>query len=141
MKKEYNRLPEAINGVQSVACCGKCRVHSELMFPSCGINSNKNKWNEVSVDFILFDGMEPFLCLEMKNEIKGKKALLVAYCQVLHRAHLFLAKNIHVFSKIKISSWFAIPQKKSTPTIFHCRGRVKDGFDSLSDSANLFNSL
>jgi hypothetical protein len=61
----------------------------ELMFPSWQINENKKKWNEPSIDFIAFDGNETFSCIELKNEIKGKRALLSAYCQVLHRAHLF----------------------------------------------------
>jgi hypothetical protein len=61
----------------------------ELMFPSWQINSSKKKWNEPSVDFILHDGHSTFLSLELKNEIKGKKALLAAYCQALHRTHLF----------------------------------------------------
>ncbi|MBL0317569.1 MAG: hypothetical protein IPP69_18135, partial [Flavobacteriales bacterium] len=61
----------------------------ELMFPSWKINDNKGKWNEVSVDFILFDRDQTFLCLELKNEIKEQRALLSAYCQTL-RTHLFL---------------------------------------------------
>ncbi|MBL0317560.1 MAG: hypothetical protein IPP69_18090 [Flavobacteriales bacterium] len=61
----------------------------ELMFPSWKINENKKKWNEVSVDFILFDRDQTFLCLELKNEIKGRRALLSAYCQALSRTHLF----------------------------------------------------
>jgi hypothetical protein len=93
MKKEYNRLPEAINGVQSVACCGKCRVHPGIDVSFVGINNNKKKWNEVSVDFILFDGKEAFLCLELKNEIRGKKALLSAYCQAFHRVYFFRITN------------------------------------------------
>lgn len=64
-------------------------VACELMFPSWKINNNKKKWNEVSVDFILFDREQTFLCLELKNEIKGKRALLSAYCQTLTRTHLF----------------------------------------------------
>lgn len=64
----------------------------ELMFPSWQINENKKKWNEPSIDFIAFDGHETFACIELKNEIKGKRALLSAYCQVLHRAHLFKAQ-------------------------------------------------
>jgi hypothetical protein len=48
----------------------------ELMFPSWGINDKKRKWNEVSVDFILFDSKQTFLCLELKNEIKGLWALI-----------------------------------------------------------------
>jgi hypothetical protein len=61
----------------------------ELMFPSWEINNNKKKWNEVSVDFILFDGKETFLCLELKNILKGQKPLLAAYCQAVHRSNLF----------------------------------------------------
>lgn len=60
------------------------------MFPSWGINRNTGKWNEVSVDFILFDGEKTFLCLELKNEIKSRKPLLSAYCQACHRTRLFL---------------------------------------------------
>jgi hypothetical protein len=62
----------------------------ELMFPSWGINRNTGKWNEVSVDFILFDGEKTFLCLELKNEIKSRKPLLSAYCQASHRTSLFI---------------------------------------------------
>jgi hypothetical protein len=80
---QWNEKPLLLNGVEYFL------VAWELMFPSWGINNNKKKWNEVSVDFILFDGKETFLCLELKNEIKGKKALLSAYCQALHRTHLF----------------------------------------------------
>lgn len=61
----------------------------ELMFPSWKINNNKKKWNEVSLDFILFDHEQTFLCLELKNEIKGRRALLSAYCQSLTRTYLF----------------------------------------------------
>lgn len=61
----------------------------ELMFPSWAINEKKRKWNEVSIDFIAFDGHQTFACIELKNEIKGKRALLSAYCQALHRTHLF----------------------------------------------------
>ncbi|MEW6667146.1 MAG: hypothetical protein AB1512_18235, partial [Thermodesulfobacteriota bacterium] len=34
----------------------------ELMFPSWQINYKLRKWNEPSIDFILFDGKEKFLC-------------------------------------------------------------------------------
>jgi len=64
----------------------------ELMFPSWKINDKNKKWNEVSIDFILFDGEQTFLCLELKNIIKGRKALLSAYCQVAHRTALFQAQ-------------------------------------------------
>lgn len=61
----------------------------ELMFPSWEINHKSKKWNEVSIDFIFFDGQETYLCLELKNNIKSRKPLLSAFCQTLHRTSLF----------------------------------------------------
>jgi hypothetical protein len=83
----------------------------ELMFPSWEINNNKKKWNEVSVDFILFDGKETFLCLELKNEIKGKKALLSAYCQAMHRTHLF--RNLYTPDKMLIAHQICFSKEDS----------------------------
>jgi len=65
-------------------------VTRELMFPSWTINNNKKKWNEPSVDFVLFDGEKSFLILELKYEIKGPVKLLEAFCQVQHSAQRFL---------------------------------------------------
>jgi hypothetical protein len=88
--------PLLFNGVEYFV------VAWELMFPSWQINENSKKWNEKSVDFIMFDGISTFLCLELKNEIKGRQALLSAYCQAMHRTRLFksqyrpsLMKNAH----------------------------------------------
>ena len=54
----------------------------ELMFPSWLINNNKSKWNEVSIDFILYSTeLSQFLCVELKNKISGKQKLLSGYCQ------------------------------------------------------------
>ena len=58
----------------------------ELMFPSWDINDKRTKWNEISIDFILYSiELSEFLCVELKNIIKGKKELLSAYCQTTHR--------------------------------------------------------
>ena len=65
-------------------------VTRELMFPSWQINSNKKKWNEPSVDFVLFDGDLTFLILELKYEVKSPVKLLEAFCQTQHSAFRFL---------------------------------------------------
>ena len=58
----------------------------ELMFPSWDINDKRTKWNEISIDFIFYSlELSEFLCVELKNIIKGKKELLSAYCQTTHR--------------------------------------------------------
>ena len=58
----------------------------ELMFPSWQINDNRGKWNEVSIDFILYsEELAEFLCVELKNHIKGNKDLLSAYRQATQR--------------------------------------------------------
>jgi len=63
----------------------------ELMFPSWLINNNKSKWNEVSIDFILYSTeLSQFLCVELKNKISGKQKLLSGYCQATHRAVNFI---------------------------------------------------
>ena len=63
----------------------------ELMFPSWDINDKRTKWNEISIDFILYSiDLNQFLCVELKNIIKGKKNLLSAYCQVTHRTINFI---------------------------------------------------
>ena len=41
---------------------------------------------------MLFYGQQTFLCLELNNIIKGRRALLSAYCQVSHRTTLFKAQ-------------------------------------------------
>jgi len=63
----------------------------ELMFPSWDINDNRNKWNEISIDFILYSTeLNECLCVELKNIIKGKKNLLSAYCQATQRTINFI---------------------------------------------------
>ena len=63
----------------------------ELMFPSWDINDNRTKWNEISIDFILYSTeLNEFLCVELKNIIKGKKNLLSAYCQATQRTINFI---------------------------------------------------
>lgn len=58
----------------------------ELMFPSWDINDKRTKWNQISIDFILYSiELSELLCVELKNIIKGKKNLLSAYCQTTHR--------------------------------------------------------
>jgi hypothetical protein len=65
----------------------------ELMFPSWGINDNKRKWNEPSIDFIFYSAENlTFLCVELKNVVKAQKDLLSAYCQVTDRAIRFQAE-------------------------------------------------
>ena len=42
----------------------------ELMFPSWDINDKRTKWNEISIDFILYSlELSEFLCVELKNII------------------------------------------------------------------------
>ena len=63
----------------------------ELMFPSWDINDKRTKWNEISIDFILYSiELSEFLCVELKNIIKGKKNLLSAYCQATQRTIHFI---------------------------------------------------
>jgi hypothetical protein len=62
----------------------------ELMFPSWGINDNRFRWNEVSVDFIFWsEAMNQILVTELKNHITQPRQMCSAYCQVLHRTTLF----------------------------------------------------
>lgn len=73
----------------------------ELMFPSWKINDKKGKWDEPSVDFIFYsEGDNQFLCVELKNNLRFKKDLLSAYCQVIHRTIKFIKQ----YSIEKISS-------------------------------------
>jgi hypothetical protein len=81
---QWIEKPLLFNGIEYFV------VAWELMFPSWGINNNKKKWNEPSVDFILFDGKETFLCLELENEVKSRKPLLSPYCQSIYRTALRL---------------------------------------------------
>ncbi len=63
----------------------------ELMFPSWEINDKRTKWNEISIDFILYSiELSEFLCVELKNIVKGKKNLLSAYCQATQRTIHFI---------------------------------------------------
>ena len=63
----------------------------ELMFPSWDINDKRTKWNEISIDFILYSiELSEFLCVELKNILKGKKNLLSAYCQATQRTIHFI---------------------------------------------------
>jgi len=63
----------------------------ELMFPSWEINDKRTKWNEISIDFILYSiELSEFLCVELKNILKGKKNLLSAYCQATQRTIHFI---------------------------------------------------
>ena len=63
----------------------------ELMFPSWEINDKRTKWNEISIDFILYSiELSEFLCVELKNIVKGKKNLLSAYCQTTQRTIHFI---------------------------------------------------
>ena len=63
----------------------------ELMFPSWDINDKRTKWNEISIDFILYSiELSEFLCVELKNIVKGKKNLLSAYCQATQRTIHFI---------------------------------------------------
>ncbi len=62
----------------------------ELMFPSWEINDNRKKWDEPSIDFIFYsEEKNEFLCVELKDQIKGKKNLLSAYYQTTQRTILF----------------------------------------------------
>jgi len=63
----------------------------ELMFPSWIINRKRNKWNEISIDFIFYSTkLSEFLCVELKNSIIGKKNLLSGYCQATQRSINFI---------------------------------------------------
>tara|TARA_X000001036_G_C20520779_1_gene742038 strand:+ start:82 stop:741 length:660 start_codon:yes stop_codon:yes gene_type:complete len=63
----------------------------ELMFHSWEINDNRAKWNEISIDFIFYSiELAEFLCIELKNIIKGKRKLLLAYCQTSQRTIHFI---------------------------------------------------
>lgn len=83
----------------------------ELMFPSWQINVNTGKWNEPSIDFVLFDGDQSFLCLELKNRINTRRDLLSAFCQVTHRASLFAES----YSIEKIAGAFHACRNSSSP--------------------------
>ncbi len=61
------------------------------MFPSWDINDKRTKWNEISIDFILYSiELSEFLCVELKNILKGKKNLFSAYCQATQRTIHFI---------------------------------------------------
>ena len=63
----------------------------ELMFPSWIINHKRNKWNEISIDFIFYSTkLSEFLCVELKNSISGNKNLLSGYCQATQRSINFI---------------------------------------------------
>ena len=72
----------------------------ELMFPSWGINNNKGKWNEPSIDFIFYNEQKSeFLCVELKNVVKNRRELLAGFCQVSYSAVQF--KQQYSIDKIK----------------------------------------
>ena len=72
----------------------------ELMFPSWEINNPKVKWDEPSIDFILYsEEKSEFLCVELKNKIKHRRDLLLGFCQVTHRTIQF--KKQYNIDKIK----------------------------------------
>ena len=74
------------NGTEYILVCW------ELMFPSWDINDKRAKWNEISIDFILYSiDLKQFLCVELKNNLKGKKTIIL----ITHK--LKLLKN---FEKI-----------------------------------------
>ena len=63
----------------------------ELMFPSWRINDKHGKWDEKSVDFIFYStSLNEFICVEIKNLIRGRKELLSAFCQVTQRTIEFI---------------------------------------------------
>jgi|ETNmetMinimDraft_9_1059917.scaffolds.fasta_scaffold94807_1 hypothetical protein len=73
------------NGIEYQLVCW------ELMFPSWIINRKRNKWNEISIDFIFYSiKLSEFLCVELKNSISGKKNLLSGYCQATQRSINFI---------------------------------------------------
>lgn len=73
------------NGTEYILVCW------ELMFPSWDINDKRTKWNEISIDFILYSiNLKQFLCVELKNNLKGKKELLTGYCQATQRTINFI---------------------------------------------------
>ena len=77
----------------------------ELMFPSWRINDNRGKWNEPSIDFIFYsEKKKEFLCVELKNVLKGKKNLLSAYYQTAHRTIKFIEQyNSNKITKARAS--------------------------------------
>ena len=85
----------------------------ELMFHSWEINDNRAKWDEISIDFIFYSiELAEFLCIELKNIIKGRRKLLLAYCQASQRtdsSHIDIPYQRHTNGRIKIcwqSFWF-----------------------------------
>jgi len=81
----------------------------ELMFPSWEINNAKSKWNEPSIDFILYSKEKSeFLCVELKNKIEYRLDLLLGFCQVTHRTIQF--KKQYNVNKIKNAQFICYNQ-------------------------------
>jgi len=83
--KKWRRQNLDYDGVEYQLVCW------ELMFPSWMINRKRNKWNEISIDFIFYSiNLSEFLCVELKNSISGNKNLLSGYCQATQRSINFI---------------------------------------------------
>lgn len=89
----------------------------ELMFPSWSVNDKFSKWNETSIDFIFYsENKNLFLCVELKNNLKTKKELLSAYCQVTQRAVKFSEQfSIEKITNARNECFKNAPTKRGGP--------------------------